>query len=528
MTLIISSIIILAFLLFLGGTLFKAKDLIRFAKQIPAWLFISNTALLLCKIFLIPHVFSSKSDYGIFMLEYAKETPFFVIREGFPVFSFLIRGFSYILQGVGFEFIVNLHSFFAYLNIFSIFLIVLILFKHKIAAASAAVMYAASPLILITSLTEEYTNPAVFFSIQALLWASIFYQEKKVYLLIPSLGAAILAMGTRPEYALFFILYLMFIRYVRPLKPGLKFNMIIAMFVVLAIPLLMNIGRLYLNSSISNPRISPVIAGSGSSNWFIAHSRIFLDNLPANIYALTNPFTLTGIFLFFALGNLFAKTETGSRKFFWYFIFYFLSFFIYYCFLHIEGIYNTYRYIATLILPLAVLGGLGLAKIFANKKIFIIPIIAILPVAAGILILFYPDKFIYNFSNNDEYAEYKIWQKNLPLIKRSEKTKYLSYSQNTFFYAFPFPEKNIFPIDTIEELDLFLRSSSPDDKVYVSQGPFNCNSGQSRKPGTITADEFEAQIKQKLILKEVIFSKYYDYGGHIYLYLMAPRPLLDK
>ncbi len=354
--------------------LFNCRQIWYLLKKIPIWLYCFNIFLLIYKLFFIPRVYSITGDFGIWTLYIIKSFSFEEIflsgRSSFisPIYFFIIKLFSSLFNGVTLDFVVNFNIFLSFINIFSIFLFVWFLFKDKIIANIASLFFAISPIMIIMSLTDYFTNPAIFFSIQSLLFLSIFNKKSKINFLIIATTASILAIGLRPEYIVFMPIFILLLYYLSAGKNIKYLLRYIVCYIIILLPNIILTFLFFYKGWIFGNTGTHKIDTSGHGlfpDFFYIHVKIFINNLLDNFKAIFNLATLMGIF--FALASLvlcFKNKFTKYKKIILFFIFYYCLFFLYYAILHNDGLYVNYKYITSLVAPITILAAIGMRLLF--------------------------------------------------------------------------------------------------------------------------------------------------------------------
>lgn len=510
--------------------LYNNQRIWELLKKIPLWLISFNLGLLFYKLFFIPRIFSRGGDFGIWILGMAKSNTIeqILFSPRSPVYFFIIKLFSKIFGGIDYNFIANFNIILSFINVFSIFLLVWILFKDKIIAIIASLFYAISPIIFVLSQTEDYTNLAIFFSIQALLFAAIYIYKKRISFLWLALAASILAIGSRPEYIVFAVLFILFLWLF--VKKTTR-HYLIVVYILFILPLgIIALGHFINNAPMEFPIHGQVIRSDHLiSDLITSHYNIFVGNLFKNLSALLNLYTLMGLFLAMAVLIIFFKIYKEYKQEILFFILYLLIFFLYYAILHNEGMYYDYRYIASLVIPIVILAAVGTKSLFVFKpKLTLLLLISIVSFSLYATFPNLENKFNFYYydyyvPNNEIYEEYLIWRAHRDEIDLQEDVNFIANGNRTFFFsAFPIKEKNICCVSTKNELINKIRNSRSDRTIYVSQGIWGFGSLRPSYYEVIEANEFEKTIKELLTLDKEIFS-YYIEEHHVFLYKMSVK-----
>ncbi|MCD4761718.1 glycosyltransferase family 39 protein, partial [bacterium] len=505
---------------------------------------------LIYKMFFIPHVFSERNDYGVSLLGFAKDETFWgaLFSQEAALYKFIIKFFSQIFNGISLDFIANFHILLSFINCFVIFLLVLLLFKDKIIASYSALFYIISPIIFIISLTEDYTNIALFFSFQAILFLIVYFSNKSLSFLYFSIVSSILAIYSRPEYVVFAFLFIFFILlFKNNFKQG-DFKKILLFYSLLVIPRVFQTILIFISKIPSDPGINSLLVnpGDGVLVTLFKHLFVFTNNFRDNLFQLFELKTLMGWFIIIFLLTLFSIKLKKFKKQILFFFLYLIVFFLYYSYFHNQGFVYGYKYLSSLVFPLAVFAGIGFSVLhdkfsLAGKVLFIFifsySMLAVSPIMKNKI-------SFKTYFNNNASIDIAIINKEYDLFQDNEN----KINCNGLFInngrvslldsALPIRKKNIinadFGKDPLASIKEFFKENN-NRPMYISQGSrafiyepplingvFSPSCFISMDP-----DGFEAVINEYFDIDKVIFSFYTDDNFrvnnyfHIFLYQVS-------
>lgn len=541
-------IFLFSLIYFLILFLIESKSLLNLFKRTPFWFFLINLVVLIYKLFFIPNIVFRES-FGIWIIGMAKSHGLFEVlfTARSPVYFFIINFFSYTLDGISFVFVSHFNIILFFISVFYVYWIVDLLLKNKWVSFLSGSFYALAPPTFIHSLTEGYTNPALFFAIQALFFIVLYKEKKEISFFLMAATSSFLAVGSRPEYIIFDVIFLAFL-YFFVEKIKLKHYLL---YLIAFLPKFFIAINLYLSQVSSDKFLAgKTFVYNGDIVSYIIkllNYRIygFIDRMPDNLLALINPLSLMGLFLFFSLMFFFKwnKLSLIWKKTYLFFGFYFLAFFFYYSFLHMLGVSEgNYKYLASLVFPLTVMAAMGIFVLFSEKnKIYYYFLIC--------FILFYsfwvctPLTFDKNFFiwesvpkldkkhfnglmcpyldfNKREQMDYKEWQRYNSLdfseLDSNKNNFFISNGARSFLYVLPLKDK-IYPVFSIQELSQVLSGLKEGDNIYISQGVRGFWGKQDSSFRAVNSKNFENYIKNNLVIEEEFFS-YYEEEHHVFLY----------
>jgi len=576
--LIFSGLVFLSsILIYLVLTVIKFKTIIKAFKGIPIWFIFINLAVLAYKLFVIPSIIT-RNNFGVWILGMAKSETIWtsLLNQRAPVYFFIIKICSFLFDGISFIFISNFNIVLSFLTAFFVYYIIYILLKDKLVACISALFYILASPIFIYSMTEGYTNPALFFAIQALFFIVLYISKKDYSFLLMGIASSYLAVGSRPEYIIFDLIFLVFL-YLFVSNINLKHYLI---YLILFLPKFF----IALNMYLENITEDEFLIGKT----FVYHNLVdyiykifvyrwhsFINNFYENFLAIINPFSLMGIFLFFALFFIikWKKSKPEWKKVYLFFLFYYFIFFFYYSFLHMDGI-KTCKYISSMVLPIAILASIGLRMILGFKKkigyYFILFIFIFYSLWIGNPITYSKiskSKAFYFFNNRAFMGRYldpdkisiREWNKYTSLtignrydslinrasliniinrsnikdnsklngennINLSDKNVFISNGIRNFLYSISIDEKIHTPL-SLHELKSILMKVEKNENIYIAQSVLGFDSENSNNFShfkAINPVEFEKYIKEKLFLEEELIS-YYDNEHHVFLYKMRKK-----
>lgn len=533
---------------------YRMKDILSFFRKIPLWLVIFNFCLLVYKIFFIPGIFCSRNDFGVWILGMAKSPDLLhtLMHPRAPVYFFVIDFFGSIFDGVTFDFISAFNTFLLFLGGFYVFFIVFVLFKNKIIASISSVLYLVAPTLFIFSLTEDYTNPAIFFSLQALFFASLYkYKGYGSYIWL-AIFSALLATGSRPEYIIFIPLFIFFLWL---LVDNVKRRHYISL-ILLSLPKLLVAIEMYTDKGYL---IHGNIYSSSNLTMLKAIKYNFFNNLiggyPADLHALFNFWTLMGVFIIFGVIGIIYVISCRKEYFkpILFFIVFILAFIFYYCFFHGEGLSAGLKYITSLVFPLVVLASLGIYMIYQKFEYIGLGILTLLAIYS----LYITSPHIHNSTfpqvskiyNEHQLKHYfhnpsHIMKERRQYEKLSYKDRYDFHKENkdvdidltknnvfltngrrSYLNVAPINNK-IITISRESSLDRIIRSlQNFSGDIYVAQGALGFM--QSNKVGidgfnAVRPEQFEKEILENFNLKEKLIS-YYENKHHVFLYKVSSQ-----
>jgi hypothetical protein len=473
-----------------------------------------------------------------------------LMHDRAPVYFFIIDFFGVVFDGVTFDFVSALNAFFLFLGAFYIFFIVLILFKNKIIASISSFLYLISPILFIFSLTEDYTNPALFFSLQALFFACLYkYKGDKSYIWI-SIFSAILTLGARPEYIIFIALYLLFLFFFISNARKIHYASFIALSIpkfVIAVNMYTNEGRFIHGNIFDHPNLTfwHWLQHNFSSN--------LLGNLQGDMHALFDPATLMGVLMVLGLWGaaLVIFYYKKYLKAILYFAILFFVFAFYYCFFHGEGLDGGFKYISSLILPLIVLSAISLYEIYTRARYLFWAIIVLMagyslhitsPVTYNMDIPHpirdsYDHHFKGYFENplniTKEYKRYKelnyktrySWgdETQEADIDLTRNNVFLTNGIRTYLSAAPVNKevRSFLDIDSLRRELSSLKDFSGD--IYAAQGALGftaANKNIFSEFHGVHPKEFEQILLDNFVLEKEIIS-YYEGEHHVFLYKLS-------
>lgn len=529
------SLVSYIFLLF-----YHSKLIGRLFRKIPLWLIGFNFGLLFYKIFLIPHFFSSRGDFGIWILgTMARQGNLINNLQDWksPTYSFILKLFSKLFGGIDFNFVVNFNIILSFISIFCIFLLTWFLFKDKLIASIASLFYAISPIIFIFSLNEDYSNPAIFFSIQALLFAVIYVYKKRISFLWLAIAASILAIGCRPGYIIFAIIFILFLWLLAKKFLGHRLWLYTISYILLVFPRFVAV-YLFFNNTVNDTSIhgsQPISPEHTFIDTFSVHSNLFIDNLSRNLLMLLDFKTLMGIFFLLIILIFISPAFKKYKKPILFFAFYCLFFFLLYSFFHDEGVVR-YKYLSSLVFPVAVLAAVGLRqlRIVMPKLPFSLLIILIAFYSFYATSFIVDNKFGFSrygldsrsFTLYKEYMEYRSLKDDLR--EEEDNAIFIANGKRTFLYsAIPIEGDKIYIAYSKKQLEKLIKKIEPEKTIYVSQGMCGFGEFQFGYPYVIKDIEFEKIIKKSLNLNKVMFSYYNIDKHHVFLYKMSVKESSD-
>lgn len=541
-----------SFLIVIVFWLLKAKSCWKLLKKTPFWFLFLNAGLLLYKLFLTEHYFTSRREFGMWILSLAKMPPWrdILTHHRAPVNFAITKFFSGLFQGVGYEFMVGLHAIFAFVNAICIYWIGRIFFQNKKIGIISSIFYLSSFSIFSFSLTVDYTNTAIFFAIQAIFFGALYYQKRNLIFLIPGIAASILAIGARPEYIIFGFIFFVFLAFFAVERK----KIILSTYSLLLLPKIIDSFHVFIQETSNDPYMhgetytTPNIL-QRSFAMLSGHFQIFISNLGQNLGTLLNFFTLTGVFsllflfgvLLYAINNFRKKESLKHKKPILFFALYLLILFFFYSLFHAEGLFNGFKYISSLIPPLVVLAAIAtvkLNKLIPLSDIFIPGIIfayflafLLIPTTKG-MPLNPPSLYLIKESTpqKTEYEKYRsLSYKNRPYkffynknadIETGESNYFISNSLRTMLYTMPF-NKKVHHIQSKRELEDSIKRINPGSTIYISQGEVGFKQSGYHVDGFKAMDpkKFEKEILKQLQLEEKLIS-YYLKDLHVYLYKM--------
>lgn len=469
------------------------KKIWSIVKEIPTWLVLGNLFLLIYKITL-PLVNSSRSDYGAWIIGMARQGGFIdaILSNRSPVYFFIIKIYSFLVSGASYELVVYLNIFFSFVSIFCVYLIVKYLF-NKDTAVFATAFYALSPINFVFSLNEDYSNPAVFFAVLTFFFATVYIKKEHTIFLIISVLTALMSIGSRPEYIIFFVLYLLYILWFAPMSRNQKI-MFGIIFVLLILPWGVIKVENYSSSITYDPWIHSGFAGEDQSLFrtIMDHSQIFMKNFVLNIRAIFKIKTLMGVYLLFVPFVLYSKDFKKYYKYLVYFFVYYILIFFYYAYLHNEGLYESYKYIISLIFPLVVLSAFGLSALYAKNKLLPSAVLILLCLYVPFIVSPLGNKYIklnrFDYSDRiQEFdVEYELFKKSLKSLDERNAI-FIPNGGITYFYsATTINDNKIFPVYDKNDLLKVLKDNSNADNIYISQGTWGF--------GDYKPDYYEAEV----------------------------------
>lgn len=500
-------------------------------KKIPRSLIFFNLTILAYKLFWLPHTFSSRGSFGAGLLWRAKSIPLADSTQLGFVYSAVIKFFSFICHGIDFDFVVNLNIFLTFFSVFFIYLFIWLLFEDKIIAFFSSVFFAICPVVFIFSLTEDYTVLALFFSFFSLFLAAAFCRSpNKTGLFLLAAVASFLAIGARQEYIIFALIFLAFVAiFIAPvIKNKRFFHFGLVLYSIFLLPLFLMALRIFTRNAGSNDLLVHRYLIRG--NYFfrdilVNHLKIFILNLEQNIKAISSFDTLMGFFLLLALVAVWRGWKEYGKPV-GFFIFYFLIFFFYYAILHNEGLFNSYKYLASLVFPLAVLAAVGAKHIFSfyPQTTIIVVIIAsvfsLYSVSLGPAGGFRFYHYFYPSSPVDAaaYKEYLLLKKEQNEFRATKNALFLSNGKNTLlFSAASVDNYKIKGLGREADFQQTLKAASSSTVIYVSQGIWGFGSRVDLLSNAISPEKFEELIRKYLNVEKEFFSFFAD-GHKIFLY----------
>jgi len=549
-------ILLTSFIVYLGLLVFNGREIFKLIKSAPFWLAMVNLGILIYKIFSISHIFSSRGDYGVWILGGAKiETLWSALRStDAALYSFLIKLFSSVFHGISFNFMVNFDIWLSFINCFAIFVLVYSLFKDKTTASLAAFFYIISPIIFVFSLTEDFTNLAIFFSIQAICFLAIYFSNKNIHFLFLAIASSILAACSRPEYGIFAVLFIIFLLMFNNVLSKNKLYSILLLYLLLIFPrFIQTFFALMARTERGDAPINGALVNS-SDNFFIIlykHLFVFRNNLDGGIHRLLEPHTLMGIFIaFFIIIFFIKKYRERFKKQLFFFGLYVIIFFVYYLYFHNEGFSTGYKYFSSLVFPVAVLAAAGGSALHSFLPT-ISKLILLLIFSYSMLAVSPAMKNKYDFAqyysrnanskifntapsaNTAPDVEYKLFLENRKKINVDEGLFIVNAQLSIAHSALPIREKNIIsaPVGEKKWSDFIKKLSKRDTgkPIYISQGAraFAFQSpiinGAFSQSCYILVDPlvFEKMIEEYFNIDEKIFSFYTKGSEHIFLYKIS-------
>jgi len=506
--------------------IFNGKKLFLLLKKAPIWLLLINGALLVYKLFIVPRLYSGRGDFGVFFLGSLRDNDL-LLNTGLPlrpVYYFFVKIFDILFNATGFDAMVNFNIWLTFINIFAVFFIVKTLFKEEKIAMAATLFYAFSPISLVISMTEEFTSLAIFFCLQAIFFALLYVVERRYSFFFLAALASFLAMGTRPEYIVFFFIFLLF-SYLFVKDHCSAYLKSITAYCLLAAPFFAAAAALFVDTlkkddalHITLPRPDHMIGDAIAGHW-----NFFITNLPANIHSLLNPNTSMGLFVFLSLIFIFFCGRKYKKEIF-FFSFYFIFILFYYAFGHSDGIYNSCLYISWLVFPLAVLAGGGLSLIKWQPVVILFLALFV----AFSLVYSYPTLafaqkeglFIRHYSAPDALKEYSLFKENVKLNLQKNHLFIVNGWRSCLYSELPIKERPLsltFSLDSEEEMVRIIKKAEAGTIFYVYQGFW------VRFERTIDPVKFEA-VASTLLKKEkefFSFNRVDGVAGKIFFYQMV-------
>lgn len=555
----LSSIIFLAsFLVYFLLAFLKRRKLFQLFKEIPKSLIVINSALLIWRLFFIPHVYSSRSDYGVWLIGTAKSMTWSQLlgTKRAPVYFGIIKFFNHLLDGIGFNFMVCFDIFLFFSSVFFLFLLARSLFQNKTTAYATAIFYAFSPIYFYFSLTEDYTITAIFFAIQALFFAAFYrfnIQDKSF--LLASMSSSILAAGSRPEYIFFpYLILVFFLVFNKKIK---KYYYYLLGFFLFLIPRTLSSTSLFLKTAQSDTLVHhqtyPQKGGPIKYLFKVlgGHHKLFLDNLSRNIQAFLNLETLTGLFTLLSIISLlffFKKRKKQTKKIIVFFLVFFVLVFLYYAYLHDEGFSSNFKYLSSAVLPLTILAGYGMGEIYKRYPSFsLMTVMAVVLFSASTLIapLSFPnhigqdtlEKYIPlsdPLKPEEEYLKYKnlnydnlifrtLHPNKKPDLNKDDSTYFITNGPRSLLYAMPL-QADIIEITSNREFKNISEKLPKGSTIYMSQGQMGMLSTERsfNKYGYVphtNPNKLKTEAMKRLKLEKKFIS-YYKTGLYVYLYKM--------
>ncbi len=541
------SIFLAAFVAYPVLLVLRAKDLAGVFRSLPKGLIGLSLAVLLYKLLFLVGEFSSRQDYGVWIIGVLAKSATWkeiFLDQRSPVYFFIIKALSFLGGGVSFEAVVVFNVFLSFLSAFFVYSIALHLFKDRTSAFLACLLVIISPVLFIFSLTEDYTNPALFFSIQALFFACLTAETRDNRHIWPAMTCAVLAAGCRPEYVVFGFLFLFFLfLFVKGLR---KFHYVV--YSLFFFPKFLAAVNMYLETGLDDPNIHDAVfrfAGLGMyvGEIFFGHARLFVRCLPANIGEVLNPFTLMGVYLFFAfLAGTGAVRERRHLRAAGYLGGFFVILFFFYSFLHREGVAGSFKYMSSLVPPLALLAAHGLRG--AGK---------VLPSFVVVLVLFLLTGYSFYITSpatlargsrgaRSAFTAMGSYFNTPPAIVREheaysrpglirdlkgegDRPVFVSNGRRTMLYATAIKEGQIRTFKHRQYLTAFLEGLERERPVYIYQGVIGFE-GLSRRILTgfegIPPEEFREICFAHLSLERKVLD-YEEDANPVFLYEMRSR-----
>ncbi len=521
----------LSFSVFFVLLVYNLRVIWELFKKIPRSLIFFNLAILAYKLFGLPHTFSHRGDFGAHQLWLAKSIPLAGLTQVGFVYSAVIKFFSFIFNGINFDFVVNLNIFLAFFDVFFIYLFIWILFEDKIVAFFSSVFFAICPVVFIYSLTEDYTNLALFFSFFALFLAAAFLRSpNKGGLFLLAVVVSFLAIGARPEYIIFALIFLVFgIMFIaQVIRNKIFFYSCLFLYGMFLLPLfLMALEKFALGIRLDDLFMHRyhIRENYFLQDIFLSHFKIFFLNLRQNIEAILKLDTFMGIFLLLAAVAVWRSWKEYKKQIL-FFLFYFLAFFFYYAILHNEGFFNSYKYLASLVFPLVVLAAVGARYIFSFCPKLTIAIVVIFSVFSLYSIYLGPAKgfHFYHYFNSSSpvdaavYKEYLLLKKQQAEFRATGDALFISNGRSTLLFSAVFVDDyKIKSINGEDGLLWVLGGASSSTVIYVSQSIWGFGSRATGAGNIIKPEKFEELIKKYLNIEKEIFSFFAD-GHKVFLY----------
>lgn len=571
--LLISGLIFLfSLLVFLLFSLLESKSLINLFKKTPIWFFLLNLSILAYKLFFIPD-YIYREPFGIWIIGIAKSNGLLEVlfTPRAPVYFFIINFFSWLFDGVGFVFVTHFNMILFFVSVFYAYWTIRLLTKDRWVAALSGLFYALAIPIFLHSMTEGYTTPALFFAIQALFFIVLYKEKREITFFLIGVASSFLAVGARPEYIIFDVIFLVFLYF---FVEKLKIKHYLFYFLAFLPKFFIAFNFYLVAATRDRALIGRTFSYNGNvvnyiSKVFFGRLEDFVSNLSDNILALINPFTLMGVFLFFALLILvkWHQVDFRRRKVYFFFLFYLFTFFFYYSFLHMSGVSGeVYKYLASLVFPLSVLAAIGLKSLIGEKDkvyYFIIALFVVYslwvctPLINDKKPIFNPSipeierhyfsggilRYIDIDADADKLKAYKEWKNydslmpsnfsaNLAaafdfsgdsnktrgeLLSPKENDVLISNGDRSFFYVLPLQGKKIHSVLSEQELTKLLKRINTDTTIYISQGIRGFEKSKTSQYRAMHPKKFENFIDKNLIIEEKLIS-YYEEDHHVFLY----------
>jgi hypothetical protein len=556
------SVFLVSFVLYVVLLAVKGREIFGVFKAIPKWLIGFNVGVLLYKIVFLVGEFCSRQDFGVWIVGTAKNWPLFkiFIDQRSPVYFFMVKSLHILSGGVSFDGVVVLNVFLSFFTAFFVYLIAFYLFKDKTIAAIASLLFIISPVIFIFSLTEDYTNPALFFSIQALFFACLYLYKKRDAFIWLAIACSLLAVGSRPEYIFFDILFFLFlVIFVKGLK---KSHYIVYGFSL--IPKFLVAVNMYLEAASYDYFIHGKVfeMSSGLKNLIygviVQHGYLFVQNFTRNLEELFNPYTLVGVYLIFAAVAVTVSIQQRKyRKEIGYFVAFYLILFLFYSYLHREGVQGSFKYLSSMLLPLCLLAAYGLVSMGKFLSKFTVLLIVFLMMVYSFYIT--TPETLRNDINGARNMETILgYYFRLPssIVKEHEEYKKLSFDNQPIDfssrlkaavgseYEFTFHEgpeyisnniktmlyatdlgAHVHPFFEEKGLNLFLSHLNSGTEVYVYQGIIGFEQNSSTTPSyfeAMTPERFQEICFEYLTLEEKIID-YEEKGSLVFFYKMRAK-----